>query len=140
MLELNFFMLIITVVVFSYLVKYLNKHLYSPLLSLVDDREIGLAKDEKKISENNSDTEKLTTQIHNIIAQARQEAANIKNEANKEARTKAEVELLEKRLEFDSDFESFMATLEVKKEELKKELSKNLPSFQNDLKATIAKI
>lgn len=140
MLELNFFMLIITVAVFSYLVKYLNKILYTPLLSLIDDRELSLAKEEKKITENKSETELLSAQIQSIIAQARQEAANIKNEAHKEAQAKAEVDLLNQRLELDSDFESFMEALEVKKEEFKAELMKNLPSFQNDLKQTIAKI
>lgn len=140
MLELNFFMLIITIAVFSYLVIYLNKTLYAPILSFTDLRDETIAKEEKKISENNSDAGHLKAKIEEIISQAKQEAIKIKQDAQNEAKSKANTELSNQKLQLDSDFEKFMKDLEVKKVQLKDELLKNLPQFQNDLKQTIAKI
>lgn len=140
MLELNFFMLIITIAVFSYLVIYLNKNLYAPILSFTDLRDETIAKEEKKISANNSDAGHLKAKIEEIISQAKQEAIKIKQDAQNEAKSKADTELSNQKLQLDSDFEKFMKDLEVKKVQLKDELLKNLPQFQNDLKQAIAKI
>ncbi|PSM51603.1 ATP synthase, F0 complex, b' subunit [Campylobacter blaseri] len=140
MIEINFFALFLTIVVFLVLVWYLNNRLYKPLLSFMDARDEAIARDQALIEKNLKDATSEEQEVREIHSKAREEANAIKNEAINEFKEEAAQKIKAKRDELELEFVQYEKELEEEKEILKNNLQKKLPEFRSSIKANLARI
>jgi F-type H+-transporting ATPase subunit b len=140
MLDINPILLVITLAVFIFLIKYLTKNLYNPLLKYMDDREARLENDRNSVSQNSSEIESLRKEAQDILAKARAEAISIKEKTISEAKESITKRLQEKKEALAKDYDAFQKSLSQEKNEIKLQLQSNSGTFENALKDRFASI
>jgi len=140
MLDLNPSLLLIVIVLFICLIIVLNRILYKPLLTFMDDRDKSIQEDMNLAKRNSGNVSHLEKESVDILRNAKEKAFSIREEAIKNAKEKADKELNLKKDFLEKEYESFMNNLNVEKDELKKKLAENLPLFKESLKTKISKI
>lgn len=81
MLEVNPYLLSLTVVIFLGLIFVLNNILYKPILGFVDERNAHIAKEESEVAKYGADIKKYDEEAASILADARAQMLAIKKEA-----------------------------------------------------------
>ncbi len=140
MLDLNPSLLLTVIVLFICLVIVLNRILYKPLLTFMDDRDKSIQEDMDLAKRNSGNVSHLEKEIANILKNAKEKAFLIREEAIKNAKEKADKELSLKKDFLEKEYDSFMNKLNLEKDELKEKLVENLPLFEESLKTKLSKI
>lgn len=140
MLEINLPLLGITTIIFLSLIVVLNSLLYKPLLNFIDNRNLSIRADEESVSKNTSDVGAYKIEVEKIIADARNQAAEIRNQAIAKAKENAAQNLSNARSNLEGEYAVFKQNLENSKAELKSELLAKMPEFKDSLRATLSKI
>ncbi|CAD7287599.1 ATP synthase subunit b' [Campylobacter majalis] len=140
MLEINPSLVVMTAIVFLGLIAVLNTLLYKPLLKFVDERNASIKADEESASKNASDLGVYEAEINSIIAQARNEANKIRQDALNSAKSISANEVNAKKAELQSDYERFLDDLNVKKAALKADLLSKLPDLKGVLDTKLVRM
>lgn len=134
--SLMLFMLIaILVLIFT-----LNRVLFSPLVSFMDQRESSI-KSELEASKNiGLDSDDLKAKAEQIIESAKQEAQSIRLKAIDETKALAEGKIVDKQAKLDKDYKSFIVKLAKENELLKSSLLEQIPLLKESIKTKLAKL
>lgn len=134
--SLMLFMLIaILVLIFT-----LNRVLFSPLVSFMDQRESSI-KSELEASKNiGLDSDDLKAKAEQIIESAKQEAQSIRLKAIDETKALAEGKIVDKQAKFEKDYKSFIVKLAKENELLKSSLLEQIPLLKESIKTKLAKL
>ncbi|EJF07445.1 F0F1-type ATP synthase, beta subunit [Thiovulum sp. ES] len=140
MLDINPILLVITLAVFVFLIKYLTKNLYDPLLKYMDDREARLENDRNSVSQNSSEIDSLRKEAQETLAKARAEAISIKEKTISEAKESISKRFQEKKDALAKDYDAFQKALVKEKSGIKTQLMSNSRTFEEALKGRFASI
>ncbi len=140
MLDLNPSLLLTVIVLFICLVIVLNKILYKPLLTFMDDRDKSIQEDMELAKRNSGNVSHLEKEIADILKNAKEKAFLIREEAIKNAKEKADKELSLKKDFLEKEYDSFINELNLEKDELKEKLAESLPLFEESLKTKLSTI
>lgn len=140
MLEIDPKLLLITVVVFLALIYALNTILFKPILSFVDERNEGIASEEKEAAKYGSDIKKYEEEAASILAAARDEAIALKSSITKKANDIAKEQIDAKKAQIEKDYKDFEDSLAAEHAELKAALQTNLPDIKASLKSTLSRL
>jgi len=140
MLELIPSLMLIVLVLFVGLIVYLNKTLYQPIISFMDQRDLTIAKDLKEANELTAGAENLEQEANEILAKAKAEALEIRQSAAQEANSEAEKLISAKEAELEKAYNEFLKELEREKEEAKNAILSQVPLIKEALKAKFSRL
>ncbi|RUM76630.1 MAG: F0F1 ATP synthase subunit B' [Sulfurovum sp.] len=140
MLDLHLPLMLFVTVLFLTLLVLLNNMLFKPLIKFMDDRDASIAKDLEAAKSFSSNTDELNAKADDIISEAKNEAAEIRQKAINDEKTLAASKVETKQNEITKEYESFIEKLSLEKEKLKNELLSQMPLFKESLKAKFSKL
>ncbi len=135
MLDIDLGLLGLTAAVFLVLIVLLNNMLYKPLVQFMDEREASIKRDLENAVSNEDESQKMLDEAKTILANAKAEAAKMKQEALEAIKAEAAQKIEAKKSELESKQEAFMADLAKEEEQVKAALISQLPLFKEALKA-----
>ncbi len=106
----------------------------------MDDRDASIAKDLEAAKSFSGNTDELNLKADEIISNAKNEAATIRQKAIDDEKTLAASKVETKQNEIEKEYESFVVKLASEKENLKNELLSQMPLFKESLKAKFSKL
>jgi len=140
MLDLHLPLMLFVLALFLILLVLLNTMLFQPLLKFMDDRENSIAKDLEAAKGLSNNSEELIAKAEEIISEAKNEAAMIRQKAIEEEKRLAASKVEAKLSELNKSYEIFLEELEGEKKRLKNELLSQVPLFKESLKAKFSKL
>jgi len=140
MLDLHLPLMLFVLVLFLTLLVLLNNMLFQPLMKFMDDRDASIAKDLEVAKSVSGNTYELNAKAEEIIGNAKNEAAIIRQKAIDDEKTLAASKVETKQSELDKAYEAFVEKLTSEKENLKNELLSQMPLFKESLKAKFSKL
>ncbi|MGM0533275.1 MAG: FoF1 ATP synthase subunit B' [Campylobacterota bacterium] len=140
MLELHVELMIPVAIIFVLMVAFLNAKLYKPMIGFMDDRDETIRKDLEEASNATSNVSQIKKEAAEVIAQAKEKAAAMKNKSVDEAKILAQSKIDSKNEELDQAYEAFKAQMEKERGDLKNALTSELPLFKEALKAKYSQI
>ena len=133
-------LMLIVLLLFLGLIVYLNKALYQPLISFMDQRDSTIAKDLKESAELTGDASSLKQEAEEILNRAKQEAISLKQSAMEEANSQATALISSKEAELEKAYNEFLEKLEIEKEEVKTSILSEIPLLKEALKAKFSQL
>jgi F-type H+-transporting ATPase subunit b len=140
MLDLHLPLMLFVLVLFLTLLVLLNNMLFTPLVKFMDDRDASIAKDLEAAKGFSSNTDELNAKADDIISNAKNEAAMIRQKAVDDEKLSSVTNIERKQKEIDSEYEAFVKTLALEKENLKNQLLSQIPLFKESLKAKFSSL
>jgi len=140
MLDLHLPLMLFVLVLFLTLLVLLNNMLFKPLVKFMDDRDDSIAKDLEVAKGFSGNIDELNARADEVIGNAKNEAAMIRQKAIDDEKTLAVSKVETKQNEIDKEYESFVEKLASEKETLKNELLSQMPLFKESLKAKFSKL
>jgi len=140
MLDINPVLLVSTIIVFLILIAVLNSWLYNPLFKHMDDRDALLKKELEEVGSTKGEVASLLAKADGIIADAKRDAAELRDKVIADAKELAESKLEAKRAELASDYVEFQQTLATERENLNSALLLQVPMFKDAVKAKFSQI
>jgi len=140
MLDLHLPLMLFVLALFLILLVLLNTMLFQPLLKFMDDRDNSIAKDLEAAKGLSSNSEELNAKAEEIISEAKNEAAMIRQKAIEEEKRLAASKVETKLSELNQSYKIFLEELESEKKTLKNELLSQIPLFKESLKAKFSKL
>jgi len=140
MLDINLPLLLITLAVFIWLIKFLEGKLYNPLLKYIDDRDAMLRNDRESVNQNLSDIASLKHEAESILADARKEASIVRDSIINEAKDSIARRLEEKRQKLAESYQEFERGLSAERVSLKNNLLADSQSFETALRERFSSI
>jgi len=140
MLDLHLPLMLFVLVLFLTLLVLLNNMLFKPLVKFMDDRDASIAKDLEAAKGFSGNTDELNAKADDIISEAKNEAATIRQKATDDEKTLAASKVETKQSEINKEYEGFVEKLASEKENLKNELLSQMPLFKESLKAKFSKL
>ena len=133
-------LMLLVFVVFLLTMFFLNVWLFKPLLGFMDEREASIQRDLQSVASNDSDVQEIQKQIQEILANARQEAGRILDDAISQAKEDYDKKISKKQAEMQRKIEDFRKDLVSQKKSLKTELESYMPDFKKALQSKISQI
>ena len=140
MLDINPILLVATLIVFLTLIAVLNSWLYNPLFAYMSKRDEDIRKDLEKIGSNDDEIKELELKAQSIIANAKLEAAALREKVITDAKELAESKLEAKRAELANQYLEFEQLLAKTREQLSSDLKSQIPLFKEAVKAKFSQI
>lgn len=140
MLDISPILLLVTGSVFFILLIVLNKMLYKPLLTFIDNRNESIKRDLENAGKNTSDVEAYYKEADQIILAAKAEAGKIREVALSEAREIAAKKVEQKQSELEEEYALFLKDLSAEKTQFKDSLSVSIPLFRDTIKQKLNNI
>jgi F-type H+-transporting ATPase subunit b len=140
MLDISPILLLVTGSVFFILLIVLNKMLYKPLLTFIDNRNESIKRDLENAGKNTSDVEAYYKEADQIILVAKAEAGKIREAALSEAREIAAKKVEQKQSELDEEYALFLKDLSAEKTQFRDSLSASIPLFRDTIKQKLNNI
>lgn len=106
----------------------------------MDDRDASIAKDLEAAKGLSGNTDELNAKADEIISDAKNEAASIRQKAIDDEKTLAASKVETKQNELDTEYNKFIEKLNSDKENLKNALLSQMPLFKESLKAKFSKL
>jgi len=122
MLDINPILLGITLATFIFLVKYLDKVLYTPLLKYMEERDEELLSSRESSNHNISEIQELKAEAEKVLSEAREKAHSIKEEFISKKKEEVAQKIENKRKELDSQYQVFLENLGQERVSLKNRL------------------
>lgn len=113
-----------TIVIFLFLINYLNDILYKPLLNFMDQREADIKQSENSINLDTTFISSNNKMINEILTDAKNKANDILKRANDDATSKRNESLSKERKILDENNKNFIIELDNQKVELNALLAK----------------
>jgi len=114
--------------------------LFQPLVKFMDDRDNSLAKDLEAAKGLSGNSDELNAKADEIISNAKNEAAAIKQKAIDDEKTLAAAKIETRQNELEIEYNKFVEKLNSDKENLKNSLLSQMPLFKESLKAKFSKL
>ncbi|NOR54686.1 MAG: F0F1 ATP synthase subunit B' [Sulfurovum sp.] len=140
MLDIHWQLMLFVLALFLTLLVLLNNMLFQPLVKFMDDRDASIAKDLEASKGLSGNSDELNAKASDIISNAKNEAAGIRQKAIDDEKTLAGSKVASKQSELDNEYESFVEKLTSEKENLKNSLLSQMPLFKESLKAKFSKL
>jgi len=140
MLDISPVLLLSSSIIFLLVIATLNIILFKPLLKHMDERAAFIKKDLEDAKSNVADVDEFLIEANDIIAKAKREAAAIREQAYKEAKSSADVKLASARLNLEAKSVEFVKSLQEETNALKSSLLSSMPQFNESLKAKLNSI
>ena len=140
MLDINPILLIATLIVFLTLIAVLNSWLYNPLFAYMSKRDEDIKKDLDKVGSNDDEIRELESKAESIIANAKLEAAALREKVIADAKELADSKIEAKRVELASQYLEFEQMLAQTREQLSSDLKSQIPLFKEAVKAKFSQI
>jgi len=140
MLDPSPILLLVTLVVFFTLLIVLNKILYKPLLTFIDNRNESINRDLENAGKNTSDVEAYYEEANQIILEAKAQAGKIREAALSEAREIAAKKVEQKQSELEEEYALFLKDLNADKTDFEESLSAKIPLFRDSIKQKLGNI
>jgi len=140
MLDIHLPLMLFVLALFLFLLVVLNKMLFQPLVSFMDDRDNSIAKDLEAAKGLTGNTDELNAKAEANISDAKNEAAAIRQKATDDEKSSAASKVESKQSELDKEYGSFIKKLAEDKENLKNSLLSEMPLFKESLKAKFSKL
>lgn len=140
MLDIHPELMLFVLVLFLILIVLLNNILFQPLVKFMDDRDASIAKDLEAAKSFSGNTNELNAKADEIISNAKNEAAAIRQKASDDEKTLAASKVESKQNELDSEYNKFVKKLHSDKEDIKNALLSQMPLFKESLKAKFSKL
>ena len=140
MLDINPILLVATFVVFLTLIAVLNSWLYNPLFAYMKKRDDDIKKDLQRVGNNDDEINELHSKAESIIANAKLDAAALREKVIADAKELADSKLEAKRAELASQYLEFERSLAESKEQLSSDLKSQIPLFKEAVKAKFSQI
>jgi len=140
MLDIHLGLMLFVLALFLILLVLLNNMLVQPLVRFMDDRDNSIAKDLEAAKGLGGNTDELNAKADEIINNAKNEAASIRQKAMEDEKLLALSKLDTKQKELDMKYEKFSEKLKSETENLKNELLSQMPLFKESLKAKFSKL
>ena len=140
MLDINPILLVATLIVFLTLIAVLNSWLYNPLFAYMKKRDEDIRKDFEKVGSNDDEINELESKAQSIIANAKLEAAALREKVITDAKELAESKLEAKRAVLASQYLKFEQELAQTREQLGSDLKLQIPAFKEAVKAKFSQI
>ncbi|MEA1952896.1 MAG: F0F1 ATP synthase subunit B' [Campylobacterota bacterium] len=140
MLDIHLPLMLFVLALFLFLLVVLNKMLFQPLVSFMDDRDNSIAKDLEAAKGLSGNSDELNAKAEENISNAKNEAAAIRQKATDDEKLLAASKVETKQSELDKEYASFIEKLASDKENLKNSLLSQMPLFKESLKAKFSKL
>jgi len=140
MLDISPVLLLSSGIIFLLVVARLNSCLFIPLLKHMDDRATSIKKDLEDAKSNGADVDGMIAEANNVIAEAKKEAAVIREQAYKEAKDSADAKLASAKSNLEAKSTEFAKNLEEETKALRDSLVLTMPQFNESLKAKLSSI
>ncbi len=140
MLDISPVLLLSTAIIFLFVVARLNSCLFIPLLKHMDDRTESIKKDIENAKSNSANMDGILEEASHIIAEAKKEAAAIREKAYNEAKEVADTKLAKAKEDLEAKSINFAKELDKETKALKESLVAAMPQFNESLKAKISSI
>ncbi|RDU63448.1 hypothetical protein CQA53_08485 [Helicobacter didelphidarum] len=132
--------MLLVFIVFMVTMFLLNKFVFQPLISFMDQREQKVANDLQLVNQDDNDLLQIEKEIQEILSKAKIEARTIKDEQIHEAKEKANNKIERIQAENKEKMESFMAKLYENKDQIKNEIKTSLGDIESLLLAKVKQI
>lgn len=139
-LSVNPLLMLLVLVIFLTSAYLLNRWLFKPLLTFMDNRSISIKSDLQNIQSNSSEVASLNAEAERVLSQAKSEANLIREKALESARIVAEQKISAKRDELEKKRREFMAGLEEEGVMLRNSLLSQMPLYRESLKAKLSQL
>ena len=140
MLDISPVLLLSSGVIFLLVLARLNSCLFNPLLKHMDDRTASISKDLEDAKSNGANVDGMIVEANNVIAEAKREAAAIREQAYKEAKESADAKLASAKSNLEAKSAEFAKNLQDETKALRDSLVSSMPQFNESLKAKLSSI
>ncbi|MGB6327451.1 MAG: F0F1 ATP synthase subunit B' [Halarcobacter sp.] len=140
MLDISPVLLLSSAIIFLLVVARLNSCLFVPLLKHMDDRAESIKNDLANAQSNGADVNGKLEEANNIIAEAKKEAAALREQAYTESKEVADAKLANAKDKLEAKSLNFIKELEAETKALKETLVAAMPQYNESLKAKISSI
>ena len=140
MLEIHLTLMLFVLALFLTLLVLLNNMLFQPLVKFMDDRDHSIANDLEAAKGLSGNSDELNAKADEIISNAKNEAAGIRQKAIDDQKTLAASKIETKQNELETEYNKFVEKLNSDKENLKNSLLSQMPLFKESLKAKFSKL
>lgn len=138
MLDISPILLLSTAIIFLLVLARLNSCLYKPLLKHMDERDSKIKSDTENARNNGADVDGMIEEAKHIIAEAKKEAALIREKAKNEAIEVAQAKLSDAKSQMETKYNDFVKSLEEEKDVLEKSLVSQIPVFKDSLQTKLS--
>ncbi|CAE09648.1 FoF1 ATP synthase subunit B' [Wolinella succinogenes] len=139
-LSVNPLLMLLVLVIFLTSAYLLNRWLFKPLLTFMDNRSTSIKSDLQNIQSNSSEVASLNAEADKVLSQAKAEANLIREKALESARAVAEQKISTKRDELEKKKREFMVGLEEEGVMLRNSLLSQMPLYRESLKAKLSQL
>ncbi len=139
-LSVNPWLMLVVFAVFILSAYLLNKWLYKPLLTFIDNRNISIKSDLESVQNNSSEVAALDAEAARVLTQARSEANLIREKALESAKMISEQKVASKREELEKKKREFLNALAEEENALRSSLLAQMPLYRESLKAKISQL
>jgi len=140
MLEMIPWLVGVVFIVFLGLIFFLNGALYQPLINFMDRRDQSIASDLREVNGLTGDTGSLEQEANEILANAKNEGAAIRQAVTDEANSESAKLIEAKKAELEIAEQEFFTALEKEKDELSNAILSQLPLIKETLKAKFSQL
>ncbi|MEN8718197.1 MAG: F0F1 ATP synthase subunit B' [Sulfurovum sp.] len=140
MLDISPVLLLSVAIIFLLALARLNSCLFRPLLKHMEDRDASLKKDLEDAKSNGANVDGMIAEANSIIADAKKEAASIREVAYNEAKESADAKLVKAKSDLEAKSNEFAKSLDAEAKALKETLVASMPQFNESLKAKLSSI
>lgn len=140
MLDIHLPLMLFVLALFLILLVLLNNMLFQPLVKFIDDRDEAIAKDLEASKSFSSNSNELNNKADEVISNAKNEAAQIRQTAIDNEKTIAQSKIETKQKELEGKYDVFLEQLSSDKMQLKNSLLSQMPLFKESLKAKFSKL
>lgn len=139
-LSVNPWLMLVVFAVFILSAYLLNRWLYKPLLTFIDNRNISIKSDLESVQNNSSEVAALDAEAARVLTQARSEANLIREKALESAKMISEQKVASKREELEKKKREFLNALTEEENALRSSLLAQMPLYRESLKAKISQL
>ncbi|MWV62562.1 hypothetical protein DCO58_03525 [Helicobacter saguini] len=132
--------MLLVFVVFLITMFLLNKFVFVPLISYMDEREKKVSKDLELVSSDDSQSEQIEKEIKEILTKAKNEAYALKEAEISKAKEAAAIKIEKIQSENKEKMDAFLAKLEANKEAMKADIKASLGDIESLLVTKIKQI
>lgn len=140
MLDISPVLLLSVAIIFLLALARLNSCLFRPLLKHMEDRDASIKKDLEDAKSNGANVDGMIAEANIIIADAKKEAAKIREAAYNEAKESADAKLVKAKSDLEAKSNEFAKSLDAEAKALKETLVASMPQFNESLKAKLSSI
>jgi F-type H+-transporting ATPase subunit b len=106
----------------------------------MDERDAKIKSDMENARNNSADVNGMLEEAKHIIAEAKKEAASIRDKARNEATQAAEAKLSDAKGQIETKYRDFVKALDEEKNALESSLVSQIPVFKDSLQAKLSSI